>query len=212
MTEGIADANQALQLDPLSPALQDSLVSALAYAGKTDAAYAQLRKAEVTWPGARNIQMARYRLDLRYGDPRQALAAARSGIGSGSDPALENFIMARIDPSPANIQKAIDEERAEFAQYPIYIAGLLQMLGQFGRIDDAIAVMINYTRPDAIGFNAEVMFRPAMRNVWRDPRSIAGAAHVGFLRFWEKSGRWPDFCADPTLPYDCKKEAAKYRV
>ena len=51
-----------------------------------------------------------------------------------------------------------------------------------------------------------------MRDVWRDPRSIAGAAHVGFLRFWEKSGRWPDFCADPTLPYDCKKEAAKYRV
>lgn len=23
---------------------------------------------------------------------------------------------------------------------------------------------------------------------------------------------WPDFCSDPMLPYNCKKEAAKYRI
>jgi hypothetical protein len=51
-----------------------------------------------------------------------------------------------------------------------------------------------------------------MRDVWRDPRSIAAAAHLGLLAYWKKSGQWPDFCFDPLLPYDCKKEAAKYPV
>jgi len=27
--------------------------------------------------------------------------------------------------------------------------------------------------------------------------------------YWRKSGKWPDFCFDPKLPYDCKVEAAK---
>jgi len=30
------------------------------------------------------------------------------------------------------------------------------------------------------------------------------------LAYWKKSGKWPDFCSDPDLPYDCRKEGAKY--
>jgi tetratricopeptide (TPR) repeat protein len=201
-------AGQALQLDPLSPALQDNYISILAYAGRIDAAYVQLRKAEAITPGARNLQMARYRLDLRFGDPRAALTEFRNI--RGFDRAQESFLEARIDPTPAKIQRAIDEERLEYAQEPRYIAGLLQALAQFGRKDEAIDLMIHYRDPAAIGYNADVLFRPAMREVWRDPRSMAAAAHLGFLRFWQKGDHWPDFCADPTLPYDCKKEAAKY--
>jgi hypothetical protein len=56
------------------------------------------------------------------------------------------------------------------------------------------------------------LFRPLIRDVGRDPLSMAGAAHVGLVHYWKVSGNWPDFCFDPTLPYDCKKEAAKYKV
>jgi tetratricopeptide (TPR) repeat protein len=212
MSDAIGDADHARQLDPLSPAVQDNYVSALAYAGKIDAAYEQLRKAEATWPNAQNIQYARYRLDLRYGDPKNALATYRGGVVAGRDPAMEALIEARIDPSPARIQRAIDAERAEYAQEPRYLAGLVQALAQFGRTDEAIDTMLGYKRLDALGFNAEVLFRPAMQSVWRDPRSMAAAAHLGFLRVWEKSGEWPDFCAEPQLKYDCRKEAAKYRA
>ena len=110
------------------------------------------------------------------------------------------------------IEKAINAERVAYAGEPRYIAGLLQVLGQFGHKDEAIDVMLHYARPDATGYNADVFFRPAMREIWRDPRSIAAAAHMGLLTYWSKSGHWPDFCGDPTLPYDCKKEAAKYHV
>ena len=42
-----------------------------------------------------------------------------------------------------------------------------------------------------------------------EAQSLAYAQRVGLLQFWQSSGKWPDFCFDPDLPYDCKKEAAK---
>ena len=77
MGDSISDADRALRLDPLSPALLDAYVSAFAYAGKVDTAYEQLRKAEAMWPKSENLQQARYRLDLRFGDPKAALALYR---------------------------------------------------------------------------------------------------------------------------------------
>lgn len=211
MTQMVADAAQAMQLDPLSPALAENYASSLAYSGQVQAGYVQLQKAEAKWPGAPNLTFARFRLDLRFGDPKEALAMYRGGRGTTAiDPAMESFIEARVDPTPTNVQKAIDEERAQFAQDPRYIAGVLQVLGQFGRKDKAIDVMLHYPRPDATGYNADTFFRPAMRDIWRDPRSIAAAAHMGLLAYWVKSGKWPDFCFDPTLPYDCKREGERY--
>jgi hypothetical protein len=211
MEDAVQNAATALQLDPLSPAEQDNYLSTLAYSGQTDAAYSQLRKSEAMWPLAQNIHFARYRLDLRYGDPKEALTISQndmSGIGSS----LSAFLKARIDPTPANVQRAIDAERTVYLQDPRDIQGLLQALGQFGRKDEALDELLHYKRPDAVGYNSETFFRPALREMWRDPRSIAAAAHAGLLGYWVKSGKWPDFCSDPTLPYDCRKEAAKYRV
>jgi tetratricopeptide (TPR) repeat protein len=212
LADSLGDGGQALQLDPLSPAAQDNYLSALAYSGQVETAFAQLRKFERMWPNARNIQFARYRLDLRYGDPKEAIALYEEQKSGTARAAQVLFLKARIDPTPANIQRSIDAERAVYRQDPREIQGLIQALGQFGRKDEAIDELLHYTRPDMIGYNSETFFRPAMREIWRDPRSIAAAAHVGLLKYWVKSGKWPDFCADPTLPYDCKKEAAKYSV
>ena len=212
MMDAVGFATGALQLDPSSPAVQDNYVSALAYAGQIDAAYTQLRKSEAMWPTAQNISFARYRLDLRYGDPKEAMELYENNLAGTASMSQVLFLKARMDPSPANIQRAIDAARTIYLQEPRDIQGLMQTLGEFGRKDEAIDELLHYKRPDAIGYNSEVFFRPALREVWRDPRSIAAAAHAGLLAFWVKSGRWPDFCSDPTLPYDCKKEAAKYRV
>jgi hypothetical protein len=37
-------------------------------------------------------------------------------------------------------------------------------------------------------------------------------ARIGLVRYWTESGKWPDFCFEPDLPYDCKAEAAKLRA
>ena len=86
----------------------------------------------------------------------------------------------------------------------------LLVYGPGGRLLQVIDVLLNYQRLDALGFNAEVLFRPALRGVWRDPKSMAAASRLGFIRYWRSTGNWPDFCSDPTLPYDCKEVAAKY--
>jgi hypothetical protein len=35
------------------------------------------------------------------------------------------------------------------------------------------------------------------------------AARFRLVDYWRSSGNWPDFCSDPGLPYDCRKEAAR---
>ena len=175
--------------------------------------FAELRKAEQLWPGAPTIATARYGLDLRYGDPKEALAMLQDPIRQGplqSEQAA--FIHARIDPTSENIDRSIAEDRKIYQQYPFFIGQIVQTLAQFGRKDEVLDILLNYRGGEPIGGATEVLFRPAFREMWRDPRSMAAAAHLGLLGYWEKSGRWPDFCSDPALPYDCKKEAAKYRA
>jgi tetratricopeptide (TPR) repeat protein len=215
MNEAVGDTGHAVQLDPLSPANLQTYASELAYSGQTEAGYEQLRKAEKLWPNSPTVTMARYRMDLRFGDPKEAQDLYRRLAVTTANPAQAAFIEARITPTPQNIEAALDAERKLNRQFPPFIASVVQALAYFGRKDEVIDLMMNYPggrRSEWIGYNAEVLFRPYMRDVWRDPRSMAGAAHVGLLHYWKVSGNWPDYCFDPTLPYDCKKEAAKYRV
>ena len=122
------------------------------------------------------------------------------------------FLRARIDPTPANIERSIAEDRGLYEQQRPYFSQIVQTLAQFGRKDEVLDILIHYDGGYVGGLETGVLFRPAFRDVWRDPRSMAAAAHLGLLYYWKTSGNWPDFCSDPKLPYDCKKEAAKYRV
>lgn len=216
MRDAVSETGHAVQLDPMSPANQQSFASELAYSGDTSAGYEQLRKTERLWPNSFSVGMARYRMDLRFGDPHEAQALyLKYAIEAAQNPAQGKFIEARINPTPGNVEAALEAERKINRQFPRFIASLVQALGYFGRKDEAIDLLVNYPGgkwSEYIGYNSEVFFRPMMRDVWRDPRSMAGAAHVGLLHYWKVTGNWPDFCFDPTLPYDCRKEAAKYPV
>jgi hypothetical protein len=41
----------------------------------------------------------------------------------------------------------------------------------------------------------------------RDPRFLQLAARIGLVDYWRNSGKWPDFCSDPKLPYNCQAQA-----
>jgi tetratricopeptide (TPR) repeat protein len=206
-------SSKAVKLDPLSSVNQQRLIIAYAYAGDTANALAQLRKAERLFPGAYAITAARYGYELRLGDPKRALALLQNSVELGGLTTQQAaFLNARINPTPANIDRAITQDRIIFEQDPNFIAQITQTLAQFGRKDEVIDILLNYRGGAVAGLESEVLFRPAFRDVWRDPRSMAAAAHFGLLYYWQTSGNWPDFCSDPTLPYDCKKEAAKEYV
>ena len=209
MKDAISDAGRALQLDPFSLGSQEIYRDSLADAGEIEQAYRQLVQREAKWPKATINNPTSANFEMVFGDPKRALALVRDGVNMIASQEKENFILARIDPTPAKIQQAIEDARAHYARDSSYVVELLQVLGQFGRTDEAIDLMLHYAGSDAIILQAPRMFRPAMRSVWRDPRSMAAAAHLGLLRYWKVSGHWPDFCSDPNLPYNCKKEAKK---
>lgn len=211
MSEAVEDAGKAVQLDPLSPPLRDNYISALLYSGQLGIALQELDKAERLWPGASSVRESRLRINVRYGDAQEALRMIRSDPSLAGWGSMESFLEARIDPSPAKVEKAIDDARnnlRDYARYPDVIAHVAQVYGEFGREKELLDIVLR-APPAQLTNLPDVIFRPALVDFWNDPGSLLVAKRIGLLQFWQQSGKWPDFCDQHNLPYDCKKEAAK---
>jgi len=206
----VLEARQAARLDPLSPQMRDSYVTDLAVAGRFDAARAALTESERLWPGSGRVLDSRYRFNLRFGDARDALRMLQSGEVDYPGSNLQaSFLQARIDPSPENVNRAIEQVRIVMRSYPEAIDGPLQTLAQFGRKDEIFDLLLKRPHVGESDLIGGVIFRPAFREVHRDPRFIRVAQRLGMLKYWRTNNEWPDFCFQPNLPYDCKAEAAK---
>ncbi|HEY0628482.1 MAG TPA: winged helix-turn-helix domain-containing protein [Sphingomicrobium sp.] len=205
-SEAIDAARRAYEIDPLTPGLGNNLIQTLAYAGRTEMAAEELKRAEQLWPGTLTLRDARFRFHLRYGDPRQALQIVRS---EGISREFEEFLVARIDPTPANIERAVSAVRRRGITSSKAINDLTQLLAQFGREDEAYELIMGWQRTDQAGAMTGMLFRPTLRKFRSHPRFVRVADHLGLLTHWRSSGKWPDFCFEPDLGYDCKAEAAK---
>ena len=206
LNEAIDAARRASALDPLTPGHGNNLIQTLAYAGRTEMAKEELNHAEQRWPGTLTLRDARFRFHLRYGDPREALQIVRS---EGINPEFEEFLLARIDPTQANIERAVNAVRRRGTSSAKAINDLVQLLAEFGREDEAYELIMGWRRTDQAGAMTGMLFRPTLRKFRSHPRFIRVADHLGLLAHWRGSGKWPDFCSEPDLPYDCKAEAAK---
>jgi hypothetical protein len=206
-------ARQALGFDALSHQSHVRLISALTYSNRIQPAYDELAKSEAIWPNSFILENARYGLDLRYGDPHRAMDYLNTS-GAGRTVALDQrwrkFLQARITKNPSDIDAALQAFRDRYRKDPSDVPGYLQALGTFGRVDEAFAVTTNPPTLNSLRQATDILFRPNMQSVQNDPRFIALAAKLGLVAYWRQSGAWPDFCSDPDLPYDCKKEAARY--
>ena len=216
MADSVAEAEQAVELNPASAGVRGSLISALAYAGRTKEAYDLLDQADRTWPGSQIFAEKRYNLDLRFGDPAAALRyiqdrASAGTAGGAVREAWVWFLKARIDPTPARINQALDDFRVHSAVQGLPITGYIQALGTFGRVDDVYAILANPEPLVKLQFGSEILFRSPMKPVRDDPRFIALSKQLGLVDYWQGSGHWPDFCFEPRLPYNCKAEAAKLK-
>jgi tetratricopeptide (TPR) repeat protein len=213
IAEGLEAAKRARSLDPLSPALLQNYVLALTYAGQSKAAERELETAESTWPRSAAIAKLRSMFDLRYGDPANALRMLEENevpdAVATADERMELFLQARIKPSDANINAALQSYREAVRKDAFHIMAYVQALGQFGKTDEAYRAL-SVTPVYPWYGNGDILFRPFMKDIRADPRLIQFAFRVGLLSFWRKSGVWPDFCKDPKLPYDCREEAKKY--
>ncbi len=207
MKEAVENASRAADLDPLDPGVTTDYIEALTYAGQRNAALAEIEKARRLWPDARIvIGEASFQFHLRYGDPREALRIIRTT--SPEDSHFESLLMARIDPSKENVGRAIADARAQVGRSPRGIGWLVVALAQFGQ-DDMIYSIVENPRGIAVSYLSDAFFRPEFHHFRQNPRFMKVANDLGLISYWQTSGKWPDFCFEPDLPYDCKAEAAK---
>ena len=202
MSDAVASARRAAELDPLSPMSQTQLILALAYGGQIEAAREELQRAEQIWAGTAALRDAQFAFHLRYGDPKIALQ-----LTTFAD--LRPYLNVRADPSAANVDALLRQlQQIQRKPDPGDVGFAIQALGELHRKDD-IFRWLGLIPAQAEAEGADILFRPALADVRRDPRFMTVAKRLRLVDYWEKTGKWPDFCNDPMLPYDCKTEAAK---
>jgi tetratricopeptide (TPR) repeat protein len=208
MDEAARTAQKLAMLYPQLSAANTEYANSLMHSGRIDAARHVLERAAKVTPDAANLEGSRWVLEMRYGDPKIALAIARNGNSVVEEPML-SFLEARIDPTKANVDRAIEQLRAGYRRYPEEPGWVAQALGAFGRTEEAIRFLLAIPGGDNSGGGAEMLFRPTLHEVRRDPRFMLIARNFGVTDYWIRSGIQPDFCFEPGLPYDCKRELAK---
>ena len=202
MQDSVASARRAAELDPLSPGVETQLIMALAHGGQIEDARRELERAQRLWAGTGALRDAEYGFNLRYGDAN----VARQLV---DNPGADIYARTRQDPSRKNVDALIQFFRQFEVKQDLSVAGFaVQALAEFHQTDDVFRWLAMVPASD-VAEAAYVLFRPGLADVRRDPRFMTVAKRIGLVDYWRQSGRWPDFCSDPQLPYDCKAEAAK---
>jgi len=89
------------------------------------------------------------------------------------------------------------------------MANAIEVFSTLGLVDDAFAAASQYKPGTALGGDSAFLFYALTAPLRRDPRFMQLAARLGLVSYWRSSGKWPDFCADPSLPYNCRTESAR---
>jgi tetratricopeptide (TPR) repeat protein len=203
LSDAIEDAQRAANLDPLSPTLRTALIRTLAYAGQIDPAREELDRAKRLWPGTETVRQAEFSIEFRYGDFQRAVRE----VGETQGPGYDLYAAARLRPNDTNVARLIDF--ASKHRDSDHLSWIIQALGEMNRVDRLYDVLQSWPLERDLKQGSYVFFRPWLAKARRDPRFMIVAKRVGLVDYWQQSGKWPDFCGDSQLPYDCKKEAAK---
>ncbi len=193
--------------------MANTLANQLSHDGRIEEARATIDRAARLWPDDHDVWSTRMAVEAREGDPDRALALIND---SASRPAewepdrlapWRNLALARKSRSSALIDALVRDEFAKLAAGKTNVPRAILMLNNVGRPDQAYAVAAMATDSDPV--DPETLFRPFADGMRRDPRFMPLAAKLGLVDYWRRTGKWPDFCAAPDLPYDCKAIAAK---
>jgi tetratricopeptide (TPR) repeat protein len=81
----------------------------------------------------------------------------------------------------------------------------IRMLARSGQIEAAYrATSADFAE---LSKNTIFVFYPEMKRFRQDARFMPLARRLGLVDYWLQTGRWPDFCNEPDLPYDCRAAA-----
>lgn len=210
--EALAPMQRAAAIEPLNPEFWSSMTPPLMSNGRfTEAAALRERQYRV-WPDSVAAWINRFFNSVFVGDPAEGLQM------------LDNMATApfQFEPDVAALWRAmlVARQSGNPARVRAAALGLRQLIpGRFsrdgvgaalayaGEIDAAIEVMTPIVgHPN---YRTHTFWHPPWRNLRRDPRFMDLIKDMELIPYWRETGRWPDFCAEADLPYDCQAEAAR---
>jgi DNA-binding winged helix-turn-helix (wHTH) protein/TolB-like protein len=181
------------QFEPTTSHLIEALKLEVRYTGIGYALRRCLKYAR-RWTELRALAMAPPSQPLERADPASSI--------------FDTYLVAEESNKAADIARArsaalaaADSGRTEV------IGNAIEALSVLGFTDDAFAVANRYD-PSSCGCDHSILFFTLTAPMRRDPRFMQLAARIGLVDYWRSSGRWPDFCNEPGLPYDCRKAVA----
>jgi TolB-like protein len=151
----------------------------------------------------------------RWSDMRALVDDAASRPGSFTAEALardHTYLTALTTGNPADIAKARSLASTAPGGAVPEAPAAIEAMSALGFLDDAFAVAGRYTPGGPMAADSAFLFFPLTAPLRRDPRFMQLAARFGMVDYWRSSGHWPDFCANPGLPYNCRAEANRLSV
>ena len=126
------------------------------------------------------------------------------------------LLEARIDPSPANVDRLVKFLRARKDKFGAdagadRLAYYTLAMGEFHQHDELFDTLMAWSKPNDLALLGVVYFRPELREFRKAPRFLQVMKRAGLLDYWRTSGNWPDFCFYADMTYDCSKQAAKLK-
>jgi TolB-like protein/Flp pilus assembly protein TadD len=216
LREALALYTRAQAHSPTAQPLYANLAVAQVETGHVDEGLSLINHAATVWPSSFVIWQARFYILANFGqvDAARAMLDAKQNI-PGS---LEAGTMARrayldaLKPGTTAAKAAAAKAiHSAMAAGDINVNEGLQMIAKLGDLDGAFTLAGTLLQPNdarqGLSITRKFLFRSSAAGMRRDPRFMPLAAKVGLVATWEKTGKWPDFCAEPGLPYDCRTAA-----
>ena len=203
---------RAVALHPHEPGVYQLAVAALFDAGRTEEALSLSKKMQRLWRYDEGVELQRLETLFHAADPDAALAkASASPLRSASRTAAHfEALTWRADPTGydwSRFDRVAQKSYADNPKLAWSIAFSAARMGDFDRAHQWLA------RAPANAFMAWTpLFAAEVAPLRRDVRFFDKMASVGMVARWRKSGRWPDFCSEPGLSYDCRRRAAELAV
>ena len=228
--EAVEWQRRGIRSQPFLAASRESLAVELMCAGRGDEAAATIADASRLWPDYWEIPATAFIIALGNHQYDRALAllddpAVHKVMGSppmGSPSAIDVWratVRALASADPARMRAAARAVAAAADAGTIGHNKAYQLLAPLGDVDGAFREANQTFTPNNLSRAAGLLFGntggvgplfgPGTAAMRRDARFMPLAAQLGLVDYWRSTGHWPDFCAEPGLPYDCKTEAAK---
>lgn len=205
LKEALHVAQRAIRVRGLSPLSHGHLAIVYMQLGEHEQAAHLYEEAVRLWPDVEDLRFYQLVNTAFYGDPKHALKLLEGTKDRWLQACFRAFIEARRRGGGRNegaaVRGACAGEDDSGSDY------LARMMAALSDVDGAYDAM----RDKSFDWNGATtfLFYPEMAAFRKDARFMPFIAKSGLLEAWTETGRWPDFCGEQDLPYDCKIEAAR---